>query len=306
MAAKWPWNLPARSGNGYIKRLEGIPSNPELVSLVKRCIDLSDSAKNDSDNFSNAEIIKNALASMPINTAKQTLIDFQKESNAPAVPLAVIRAMYSILPAPDLVKLDQAISNASLVFTDPPADAEDTPEARRFKKRMDRLRMQAEEKRYHKLTSNLDHVVDDDVTTKSMTYAASVGLNMIVAPISFGVFMYFFAAQIFSWVAGGDAEEGAYAKEKVDIKGVIAGVISGVFMLVVEMLLFVIRSHTFDKEITKKKKKKTLSPFGYSKPDAGTGESCAKEPAKKKQDTSIATLPPATHTQVDEKTKKEA
>lgn len=267
---------------------------------MKLCIEISGSAKNDSDNFSNAEITKNALASMPISTAKQTLIDFQKESNAPAIPLSVIRAMYSILPASDLVKLDRAIGNnsSSLIFTDPPADTEDTPEARRFKKRMDRLRMQAEEKRYHKLTSNLDHVVDDDVTTKSMTYAASVGLNMIVAPISFGVFMYFFAAQIFSWVAGGDAEEGAYAKDKVDIKGVIAGVISGVFMLVVEMLLFVIRSHTFDKEITKKKKKKTLSPFGYSKPDAGTEETNAKEPTKNKQDTSIAA--------VDKKTKKEA
>eukprot|EP00957_Ditylum_brightwellii_P038515 2911118-Ditylum_brightwellii.AAC.1 len=63
-----------------------------------------------------------------------------------------------------------------------------------------------------------------------MTYAASVGLNMIVAPISFGVFMYFFAGQIFHWVAG---EEGQFdprtsAANKTDIRRVIAGVVSGV------------------------------------------------------------------------------
>ena len=63
---------------------------------------------------------------------------------------------------------------------------------------MDRLRMQYEETKYMKLTDNLqDHRCDDDVTAKSMTFAASVGLNMIVAPLSFGCFMYFFAGGIF-------------------------------------------------------------------------------------------------------------
>ena len=85
---------------------------------------------------------------------------------------------------------------------------------------MDRLRLRAEEARYKKLTQNLDTYVEDDVTTKSMTYAASVGLNMIVAPLSFGVFMYFFAGAIFGWMSGDEEEVNP---RKTDIKSVITG-----------------------------------------------------------------------------------
>jgi hypothetical protein len=65
--------------------------------------------------------------------------------------------------------------------------------------------------------------VEDDVTTKSMTYAASVGLNMIVAPISFGVFMYFFAGAIFGWMTGNDDRESSRPHHQTDIKSVITG-----------------------------------------------------------------------------------
>jgi len=305
--AKWPWNLPERSGNGYIKILEGIPSNAELEALVARCIELSNAARNESDDFNNAAIVSNAMATMPIQAAKQTLVDFQKESSPQTpVPLNVIRAMYSILPASDLVKLDQALRNASLVYSKPPAEGKETPESRRFKKRMENLRLRAEETRYHRLTSNLDHVVDDDVTTRSMTYAASVGLNMIVAPISFGVFMYFFAGQIFSWVDGPEKMEGAHRKgEKVNIKGVIAGVVSGVFMLVVEMLLFVIRSHSFDKEVTRKKRKKALSPFGYTKPNATAEGRSSNQEKVATTDTVPDLLPDPSTASNDHKAKKE-
>jgi hypothetical protein len=47
------------------------------------------------------------------------------------------------------------------------------------------------------------------------------------------------------------------------------GVISGVGMLFVEMILFVIRTHEFDAVVSKKKRKRaaTISPFGHtSKP----------------------------------------
>jgi hypothetical protein len=195
-------------------------------------------------------------------------------------------------------KLDGALANTRLIYSSHPPPEKETGEQRRFRKRMDRLRLRAEEARYVKLTKNLDTHVEDDVTTKSMTYAASVGLNMIVAPISFGVFMYFFAGAIFGWMTGNDEE---LKPHQTDIKSVFTGelsvvcttgalsrfliillynatnsiyvyswdakgVISGVGMLFVEMILFVIRTHEFDAVVTKKKRKRatTISPFGYS------------------------------------------
>jgi len=97
-----------------------------------------------------------------------------------------------------------------------------------------------------------------------MTYAASVGLNMIVAPISFGVFMYFFAGSIFNRFFGSDNDNDTSGN--VDIKRVIAGVVSGVCMLFVEMILFVIRSHELDSSVRKKGKRKEnrANPFGYT------------------------------------------
>ncbi|KAL7434853.1 hypothetical protein ACHAXM_004396 [Skeletonema potamos] len=53
----------------------------------------------------------------------------------------------------------------------------------KFQKRLERLRLQDEERSYLNLTTNLKTAAslkDDNVTVKSMTYAASVGLNMIL------------------------------------------------------------------------------------------------------------------------------
>lgn len=95
-----------------------------------------------------------------------------------------------------------------------------------------------------------------------MTYAASVGLNMIVAPISFGVFMYFFAGAIFGFITGGEEE---LQPHQTDIKSVITGVVSGVGMLFIEMILFVIRTHEFEAALSKKKRKNNyVSPFGHT------------------------------------------
>lgn len=136
----------------------------------------------------------------------------------------------------------------------------------KFQKRLERLRLQDEERSYLNLTTNLKTAAslkDDNITVKSMTYAASVGLNMIVAPISFGVFMYFFAGSIFNRLFGENDED---SSGDIDIKRVIAGVVSGVFMLFVEMILFVIRSHELDSSVRKKSKKKEnrSNPFGYT------------------------------------------
>lgn len=93
-----------------------------------------------------------------------------------------------------------------------------------------------------------------------MMYATSVGLNMIVAPISFGVFMYFFAGSLFSKFFPLETRSG-----EIDIRQVIAGVISGVILLFIEMILFVIRSHELDKSVRRKGKMKGYrsNPFGY-------------------------------------------
>jgi hypothetical protein len=133
-----------------------------------------------------------------------------------------------------------------------------------------------EERSYGKLTRNLQtHSIykDDDITTKSMMYASSVGLNMIVAPISFGVFMYFFAGGIFGRFVDGEQQDDNiinYDRWKgtggVDVRRVIVGVISGVFMLFVEMILFVIRSHELDAEVARKgrRRENRANPFGYT------------------------------------------
>lgn len=87
---------------------------------------------------------------------------------------------------------------------------------------------------------------------------------MIVAPVTFGVFMYFFAGSIFGRFFP-DNHANTHGNN-VDIRQVIAGVISGVILLFIEMILFVIRSHELDASVRKKKRKKEYrsNPFGYT------------------------------------------
>jgi hypothetical protein len=135
-----------------------------------------------------------------------------------------------------------------------------------FAKRLERLRLHSEERSYSRLTTNIQHPAAyksaDDVTVKSMTYAASVGLNMIVGPLAFGTFMYFFAGGILDRFFSNNNTGGG----GVDVRRVIAGVISGAFMLFVEMILFVIRSHELDASVRKKGKRAEYraNPFGYT------------------------------------------
>lgn len=252
MPAKWPWNLPKRSNSGYLKELEGIRYTPELKKLVEKCVDNAGSSSDSKDTF----------YGMDKNDAVAAVNNFHKLSSPPAIPLDIIRAVYSLIESPS--ELETALQSAkSLEFT--PAQeksSEESNEERRWRRRMDRLRLRAEEKRYQRLTSNLDHEIADDVTTRSMTYAASVGLNMIVAPISFGVFMYFFAGHIFTWLTGKEDED----PRKADMRKIITGVVCGVLMLFIEMILFVIRTYAMDASMAKKAKTKKVSPFGYTKP----------------------------------------
>lgn len=201
-----------------VKTLAGVKATPELLSLLAECITKSSNMAENNPNFPNeqASTVMNAKTPLPLEEAKTLL---KSRSNDDVISLQVVRAMSSVCGADSAKKLDQALSQTNLMYSVP--TQEETAERKKFLKRMDRLKLRAEEVQYMKLTDNLDTSVADDVTTKSMTYAASVGLNMIVAPISFGVFMYFFAGAIFGWILGDDARE--LKPHETDIKSVIAG-----------------------------------------------------------------------------------
>jgi len=199
------------------------------------------------------------------------------------IPIRVLRAMQVVFDQDDDVNHHQQSAEqlqaalrrtGGLVFTPPPLSPEEllqkddlTPEERQFYQRMQRLRLRNEQTKYQKLTTNLGSMTvpqkDDGITTKSMTYAASIGLNMIVAPLSFGVFMYFFAGAVLDRFFPSSSSG---SKNGSDIKKVIAGVVSGVIMLFIEMLLFVIRTHEMDKALRRKERKSgNQGPFGYYK-----------------------------------------
>lgn len=214
-------SLSTMAPNGSNKKvLEGVKATPDLLSLLGDCIAKSVTTAQDGlRNGVLASAVSRAKESLPISHARPLL---KSRSNDEIVSIEVIRAMYSVLQSDKQAskKLDGALANTWLIYTSSPPQEKESDEQRRFRKRMDRLRLRAEEARYKKLTQNLDTYVEDDVTTKSMTYAASVGLNMIVAPLSFGVFMYFFAGAIFGWMSGDEKEVNPH---KTDIKRVITG-----------------------------------------------------------------------------------
>jgi Endoplasmic reticulum-based factor for assembly of V-ATPase len=255
-----PWNLPGQKRSIPGKFLCGIGSTPELRAVLKNSLNGELCDVSDSSQFFH----------MPSHVAISLVQEYLDQEEETPIPLDVIRAATILLKKEHLLVFNTKLSSTKLIFKEtPPPTMKTEDEARKFEKRMDRLRLREEESRYKYLTGNIDHYVADDVTVKSMTYAASIGLNMIVAPISFGVFMYFFAGQIFSWISATPTVE--LKPHEVDIRRVIAGVVSGVGMLFIEMILFVIRTHTMDKSVRKKERqKKTISPFGFAKPNAPT------------------------------------
>jgi hypothetical protein len=143
---------------------------------------------------------------------------------------------------------------------------EEREEAAKFEKRMQRLRMKAEEKKYQRLTENLEKPLDEEMNVKSMTYAASIGLNMIVAPVSFGILAYFVSGMYF-YSDSDSSTNPTYPSKDANILltyKVICAVIAGVLMMFIEMILFVIRSNEMEYYTSKKKKKnlKMYGPFG--------------------------------------------
>ncbi len=234
----------------YKKKLEGVLLSPTLLQIWKDCYATIAFETAPKKGFSKEAI--------------QILNDNQHPNDDPQfLPMSVLRALGILVN--DKAALERALEGTSLVYTPAPASLDDTPERRKFQHRMQRLRLKQEETKYVRLTNNLQHEVQDDITAKSMTYAASVGLNMIVAPLSFGCFMYFFAGGVFDYFLG--EEFSARTTGGTDIKRVIVGVVSGVIMLFIEMMLFVIRTYEVETHTARKqKKKKQVQPFGvYSK-----------------------------------------
>lgn len=222
----------------YKKRLEGVKGNGELRELLQ-------------------EAINSNISSEEATAHHSTVLKFHNDDshNHNIFPIAVVRSMATLLGEERVEKA--LFSKTSLVFT-PPPETPLTDEQKRFRQRMERLKWKQEETSYSKLTSNIGKVVTDDVTTKSMTYAASIGLNMIVAPLSFGCFMYFFGGHLLDYVWSPPTNPNG-----PDIRKVIIGVLSGVVMMIVEMLLFVIRTYEMDEAMVKKARRSKPGPFGY-------------------------------------------
>ena len=283
--------------------LRGIQITPALRSVIKAVLALSQEAEvllsgpkgdgksstisatttslppssSPSEALARAAKAKEQLSSLM--TVKEATSLLQSAINSAAVdatlPLAGVSALQSLIQSSQAdpktktqqsQDLEAAIHQTKqLSFQQKSSTTNNSSNDPKFQKRLERLRLHHEERSYLNLTTNLktaSSLKDDNITVKSMTYAASVGLNMIVAPISFGVFMYFFAGSIFNRLFGSENTN----RGDVDIKRVIAGVVSGVFMLFVEMILFVIRSHELDASVRKKSKRKEnrANPFGYT------------------------------------------
>lgn len=273
----------------YKKVVEGVTATEPLQRLLKKALGLAVTKPRSLNRVDDHDLshIRNQIRSgfqLSLNDAISTLQAFADSlptnPSIEVIPIPVLSAMECLFHSIDrdidagTESLSMQLHKASLQlrFTPPPlvSDPTDgptegcTPAQLQFRLRMQRLRLKNEERKYMKITNNLSSMTQpksDDTTTQSMMYATSIGLNMIVAPISFGVFMYFFAGSLldYIWPPSGTPPQ-------TDIKKVIAGVVSGVLMLFIEMLLFVIRTHELDKALVKKKKKYFSSsqhPFGH-------------------------------------------
>jgi len=247
-----------------MKCFSGIQTNVDLLSLAKQALSNPQKEcfrKDSCERTLVQEAIDKASTDssttiMTIEEARCILSKYLDSPHDDTFPICAVNAI--LLLNPKLVdQMEKAISKSKLRFT---GSTSEIVENKKWENRMERLRLKLEESKYTKLTSNLDTAVADDINVRSMTYASSVGLNMIVAPISFGVFMFFFSGHVFGWGLEAELRPG-----HVDSRKVITAVVSGVIMLFIEMILFVIRSHEFDASITKKKKSNDLNPFGYSK-----------------------------------------
>jgi len=244
----------------HLQSLDGVNSIKGLKALAEKIISLC-------EEFSESE-----------DEAKACIEKFVSDSDSEeVVPLNLIKALRSLIRQRNMgheleKELELLISSQvkHLHFTpiqSASTSSQKDDDKRKYIQRIERLKILVEENRYRQITSNLDKKISDDATVKSMMYATSVGLNMIVAPLSFGAFMYFFSGALLDrfFISNRQGDTNIGGKTGPDIRRVIAGVISGVMMLFIEMILFVIRNHEMDSSVRKKSRTRKENPFGYSK-----------------------------------------
>jgi hypothetical protein len=257
----------------YKKRLEGIHLNDSWRELLDRARSKCDSAGETTDaatfssswsstaNDNNNDEEATALAYATLREYLQ-----QPPTRSSYLPIRIVVSLAVVLGREAVGKVleEDDAGTSSLAFTPEPSKMDEEAadeERKRFRRRLERLALRREEEKYGKLTKNLGLTVpEDDVTTRTMTYAASVGLNLIIAPLSFGCFMWFFSGPLLDYVW-----PMKLSPNGTDIRRVMIGVMSGCGMLFVEMLLFVIRTHELDRAVRSKSRqaKNQPGPFGY-------------------------------------------
>jgi hypothetical protein len=252
----------------YKKRLEGIHLTDSWKGLLDQARSKCDAAGETDATFSSWSTTNDgaddkATTARAYATLREYLQQPTTQASPSYLPIRVVVSLAVVLGREAVANvLQNDDESSSLAFTPEPKLSDQASEERKkFQRRLDRLALRREEEKYGKLTKNLGlSVIQDDVTTRTMTYAASVGLNMIVAPLSFGCFMWFFAGPILDYVWPIQLSPNG-----TDIRRVIIGVMSGCGMLFVEMLLFVIRTHELDRAVRSKARmaKNQHGPFGY-------------------------------------------
>jgi len=88
-----------------------------------------------------------------------------------------------------------------------------------------------------------------------MKYATSVCMNMILAPISIGGFIYYCS----QWMVKDSGSN------KVSLARILWSVCSGIIILFIEMVLFIIRNDRMDVTIEKKRVRRNVICFGYDR-----------------------------------------
>lgn len=259
------------------KSLVGVELTEELKKLLQFAAE--EISKETSDVPSMEEdadarsVVQSALRPHSYSEAVHLLQEYNIASigsaaKSTAVPIRTLRALQTVAKASENSALREAFAaskpSTRLMFKQESRPVRSASAERKYQNRMDRLRLQHESHRYAMLTTNIGKTVqDDDITAKSMTYAASIGLNMIIAPLSFGAFMYHFGGSLLDYIWP-NLSTGPGGRKSVTPK-ILLGVVAGVGLLFVELLLFVIRTHTLEKAMRTKKRVSTaaVQPFGH-------------------------------------------
>jgi len=229
--------------------MQGIALNPPLMSLVNEALAANGELGDDGDVASRTRLLLLAkqndkvLTTTALRALRDSLLPLYS-GDAVAADGAVRRAAVRRPKSGSAKKHRSPVVHAPAPTFDPTNDSK-ARDGKEWMARMARLRRHSDDRQYNKMTKNMpfsDSTPKDNVTARSMTYAASVGLNLIATPISFGVFVYCFGGIL---LRGWGGHEGR----------VMLATLSGVGLMFIEMILFVIRSDALEQAEAKKKRR---------------------------------------------------